>query len=188
MRTKDFPPRPPHIADSFALSLWLDLLRSRQNIDDQIEVTSVASGDETYVFDVSANATLKATLENTLFGLTRFTVGSFTRDQSTASGNQAITGVGFSPKGVIFLAGETGTSKVSIGIDSQASRGAVFQNIPGGADFFNTDTVNSIYLTNAAGVSYSGKVTSLDSDGFTVAWTKSGAASGTATINYLAFR
>ena len=64
MGTKDFPPPPP-VADRWLLE-YLSRLSARQNIDDLIELTSPVSGDETYIFDVSANVTRKATIANLL--------------------------------------------------------------------------------------------------------------------------
>ena len=69
MSVIDFPPRPSTPPDSTELMAWLDKLALRQNIDNQIALTSVASGDETYVFDVSASATRKATMTSIFNGM-----------------------------------------------------------------------------------------------------------------------
>ncbi len=46
----------------------------------------------------------------------------------------------------------------------------------------------TIYMAIGAGVSYDGTITSMDNDGFTIAWVKTGAAAGTISVFYLAFR
>jgi len=68
MPVRDFPARvrgAPY--DSEDIKIWLDLLTERQNIDTQQELTSVASGDELLIFDVSETGnvkTKKATVAN----------------------------------------------------------------------------------------------------------------------------
>lgn len=67
MSNKDFPPRSGHPKDDpESLIRWLDKLQQRQNIDDQIELTTPALGDEVGIFDISAGVFRKATLTNTL--------------------------------------------------------------------------------------------------------------------------
>lgn len=60
---KDFPPRPPGDVTNATLD-WLDLLRNRQNIDSLIALTTLAGGDEFYVFDASTRTTKKITADN----------------------------------------------------------------------------------------------------------------------------
>lgn len=63
MAVKDFPSRGSLSGDP-ELDRWLDILATRQNIDEQIELTSVADGDEVGIFDVSASAYRKVTITN----------------------------------------------------------------------------------------------------------------------------
>ena len=63
MPVRDFPQRSGNSGD-FTLDKWLDLVANRLNIDDQIELTSVADEDELGIFDVSANAFRKITKAN----------------------------------------------------------------------------------------------------------------------------
>lgn len=60
---RDFPPRSGKSGDS-QLDNHIDLLTNRQNIDLLNEVTTLASGDEFYVFDVSADQTKKVKFSN----------------------------------------------------------------------------------------------------------------------------
>lgn len=115
-------------------------------------------------------------------------VGSFTRDISTASGNQSITGVGFTPSAVMFFAGVSGTSRMSFGVDNATTLGDVGDDYVDSANTYAANSTNSIFLAVAAGANAVAKINSLDADGFTLAWTKTGAAVGTALITYIAFR
>lgn len=63
MGFRDFPPRPISTGNA-KLDAWLDLLGQRQNIDDQIELTSLAAADEFYVFDDSTKSTKKVKNSN----------------------------------------------------------------------------------------------------------------------------
>jgi hypothetical protein len=114
-------------------------------------------------------------------------VGSFTRDISTASGTQAVTGVGFAPRVVIFLAMlPSVVGGMNLGFDTGAS---VFQLVDNGiiaADQYIQSAVNSILFQISGAAYYQGKITAMDADGFTITWTKTGAPTGTATIGYLA--
>jgi hypothetical protein len=116
-----------------------------------------------------------------------YKVGSFTRDVSTATGSQAVTGVGFKPKAVLFFA-VVGASAVSSWGFSDGSTGKnAYSNDNGTGGQFNVSS-NAVLISVSSGNSYNGVVSSFDADGFTVGWTKSGSPTGTATINYLALR
>lgn len=116
-----------------------------------------------------------------------FKVGSFTRDISLATGTQAVTGVGFKPKVVIFFAAFASDVVASSGFDDGSTRKAMWQNNPAGVDILNVSS-DAILITKVAGTSYAGAINSFDTDGFTISWTKTGLPTGTATINYLALR
>lgn len=181
---------------------WLQKLGLRQNIDLLQELTSVASGDELAIFDASEtgpNKTKKATVTNIATAIksaaglmayadTRFKVGSFTRDMSVATGTQAVTGVGFQPRfifGIASIAG--GGTEMSIGFSNATTNGCAAwgHNVTANSWFRNGPFV-VMYQTGA--IFYVGSVQSLDSDGFTMSWTKTGAKTGTVTVDYVAFR
>lgn len=115
--------------------------------------------------------------------------GSFTRDMTAASGSAAVTGVGFKPRAVIFLAGDPSSAadNASVGIDDGASPGSLanLNSISAGKWFV---PASSIYLFQGASTSQVGSISSMDDDGFTVSWTKTGSPTGTMTIRYLAIR
>ena len=118
----------------------------------------------------------------------RFFVGSFTRDTTVASGTQAVTGVGFQPKAVIFIAVVSGTARASIGVDIRTAQGGISDDHNTIADTWNVLSAYSIFLESGGGANYGGEISTLGADGFTVTWTKTGNPTGTATITYLALR
>lgn len=121
----------------------------------------------------------------------RFKVGSFTRDTTVASGTQAVTGIGFTPRVCTFFAccgGAVGT--LSLGVDNNSSQYAMFDRQTYVSDAYYYWTTSSIqyYDPAAGGKVYRGLVNSFDSDGFTIGWERLGTPSGTLTVIYLAVR
>lgn len=114
-------------------------------------------------------------------------IGAFSIDTATATGTQAVAGVGFKPSHVIFLALINVTSQASIGIDDGTTAQSLADYTAITADTWSTDPF-SIVLIQGAGNKYTGKISSLDANGFTISWTKTGAKTGTAKIYYLALR
>lgn len=119
---------------------------------------------------------------------TRFKIGTFTRDVSLASGTQAITGVGFQPKAVLFLVFIGSTSQMSIGIDTDTEMCVIADQHGTSANTWTGLTTMSILLIVNASNYYQGNVNSFDSDGFTINWTKNNSPTGTASIYFLALR
>ena len=118
----------------------------------------------------------------------RFKVGSFTRDTTLAAGTQAVTGVGFMPRTVIFLAAVDATFRASIGVDDGTT--AICLSNLSSVTVGATDYVGnaSIALIESAGDNTTGAISAFGNDGFTVTWAKSGAPTSIATICYLALR
>jgi hypothetical protein len=114
-------------------------------------------------------------------------LGEFSRDTATATGTQAVTGVGFKPSNIIFLSIVAGTAQVSIGFGNVTTNECALNkhDIHAGQWSFTT---SAVYLAQAAGINYTGAVTSLDSDGFTISWTKTGAKTGSVRVYYMAIR
>lgn len=119
----------------------------------------------------------------------RFKVNTITRDQTAASGNVAYTGVGFAPKGIILIGNIGSAVGSSIGfavIDAGTNQGVMFRNTAG------TD-LNSgsfcFYRGDGASWNQSASISSMNADGFTLAWDKGGAPpAGTITMFYIAFK
>lgn len=114
-------------------------------------------------------------------------VGSLTRNTTTASGTQAVTGVGFKPKVVLFLAADAGAGFpiTSIGFDDTTTHADWLTT---GSTFLVGGGTHSI-ISGVDGSNFqSAAVTSFDTDGFTLTWTKTGSPTGTITVFYLALR
>jgi len=118
--------------------------------------------------------------------------GKISFDQATQdSGAQAYTGVGFKPSFVIFFAASSGNvGETSIGFDNGINHNTIFnahQNVSN--SWLDAGDSASIYLcVTTAATKYTGYITTLGSDGFTITWTKTGSKTGTAYITYMAFR
>ena len=118
---------------------------------------------------------------------TRYFGGSFTRDTSLASGTQAVTGVGFQPKAVIFFAAQATSTEASWGF----AVGAVLKCISDDkstAGFYGVSDDMIIAEETDGGNVYRGTGITYDAGGFTVTWTKTGTPTGTLEIQYIAFR
>jgi hypothetical protein len=114
-------------------------------------------------------------------------IGSFTINTATATGTQSVTGVGFAPTVLIFIACQDASDEYSIGWDDATNKGSIAYD---GTDW-NISTsysINDLESAAGAGAYYQGVVNSMDSDGFTVGWTRTGAPTGTLTVLYLALK
>jgi len=113
--------------------------------------------------------------------------GTFTRDMSTATGSQAITGVGFRPSSVDFCGAIDGSANALIkGIDDGTTRECVLYV----ANFlqFVVDSNNSVQIRIDNTNFQRGFISSFDTDGFTISWTKTGTPTGTGTFYFTARR
>lgn len=116
---------------------------------------------------------------------------AFTYDTSTASGTLAITGVGFTPLGVLFLAGEYGTKDMSIGAQWGAAPKKCISDgnaVSAGTYFHHTDRCLHLSMDGSITNQARGSISSYDVDGFTITWTKAGSPTGTAEILAIPFR
>lgn len=142
--------------------------------------------------ELIANVPVEVEYDGTQFNILsvfpKFKVVTFTRDVSTASGSQAVTGVGFKPKGGIFVGGINGTVAMSVGVDDQAARGGIYDNSVNVSDTYGSGSSASITAQVSAGNVYQGSVSTWDADGFTILWTKTGSPTGTLTATALLFR
>ncbi len=119
-------------------------------------------------------------------GLANQKVGTFSYDVSTATGTQAITGVGFQPKVLILMASLNDASG-SWGIVSGTTGGGLTQSMNSISTTYANDNDAPILYVNGGNTAI-GSINSLDSDGFTIGWVKSSSPTGTLLIDYLAFR
>lgn len=112
--------------------------------------------------------------------------GTFTRDISTASGSVSYTGVGFKPR-LIVIQWVLPNAHLAGGVYMDARRlTATFENgdcIVGGV-WFNTNVID---VYPAGGGRHHGAISSFNDDGFTIAWTKTDAPTGTIYCRFIAF-
>lgn len=113
--------------------------------------------------------------------------GSFSFDISAANGTTAVTGLGFKPRAVHFVAAVNGDSKASAGVDDGVTPGCIFQSIADGTSAWGVDSTYSIRMQGAAGNFTGASITSLDADGFTITRAKTGSPTGTCTVKYIAY-
>lgn len=113
-------------------------------------------------------------------------IGTFLYDTATDSGTQDITGVGFKPSVVIFLAAVSYTNQMSIGFDDGTNSfcEAVYDTNQWAEEGSHS---LSLWQTTAV-VRATGYISAFGADGFTITWQKIGAKTGTARVYYLAFR
>ena len=118
----------------------------------------------------------------------QFNVNTFTRDTATASGTQAITGVGFKPKYVMFWSVKNASTAASLNGYDDGTTAACLQD-SGTADTYTFQSAESLSTTELGTSNvYKGHITSLDTDGFTITWTKVNTPTGNVTNYFTAFR
>lgn len=113
-----------------------------------------------------------------------------TYNLATASGDVAITGIGFQPTAIICFANVDGSAGgISMGVADSAkvvdsigrnTNTFFYVNGGGGACLINLDP--------ATGAASTAIVKTYDSDGFTLTWTRGGANTGTANLIFLCFK
>jgi len=106
------------------------------------------------------------------------------RDMATDSGTQAITGVGFKPSAAIIFAYMSGLGKASWGLLGPGGRNALYIS----SGVFSATFGNIVYIKQDASNYNYATLSSLDTDGLTLNWTKVGAQTGTAYMLILAIR
>jgi len=116
-------------------------------------------------------------------GIYKIAVGNFNR---STSGAQAITGLGFVPRIVIFFAVGIGTANLAFsngndnGVQHQCS-----MSRPANPDMYY-DYTKSIHVIKDGTNYINGYISSMDADGFTITWALTGAI--TVYVTYLAMR
>jgi hypothetical protein len=166
-------------------NLSVTLGKLATDIFNSLTLVTAVSTDHVVIADASDSGNTKKALVSDIGA--RFKVGSFTRDVSLAGSTQAVTGVGFQPKLVIFFAGINATKAASFGFATGSSaRFSLAQIGYTGADTWAVSASFVVNLETSASVQGLADFTSMDSDGFTVTWSKAGSPTGTATVGYIA--
>lgn len=115
-----------------------------------------------------------------------FKIKTTTFDLSTASGDVSYTGIGFVPSVILCLvADESGVNSfLSNGFAQNTTAYCNAQGYDGGGRW----GVGLISLKIASGAYQDAIVKSLNADGFTLTWTKTGSPTGTARLIFLCFK
>jgi hypothetical protein len=104
------------------------------------------------------------------------------RNMTTATGTQAITGVGFTPTKLVVFAILLSTLADSNGVsDSNKTGQCVFTDYAG----LKSADISLVNLVAAVAASQVASVVSYDADGFTLSWVKNGAPTGVAYLAVL---
>ena len=109
-----------------------------------------------------------------------------TKVMTSAAGNVSYTGVGFKPTAIFGLFYGPGTSTHGFGIIDKTTASGVGMN---GSGVAYQDSPTTVFLLSpGSGVAFNATLVSLDSDGFTLNWTKVGSPTGTSQLAFLCFR
>ena len=109
-----------------------------------------------------------------------------TRDTSAVDGNQVITGAGFRPTIALIHIGVGGTEELAMGFYDGTTMLTTVDYV--GAPGTGFDLETRLVLYQSAGIYTLCTGVSLDADGLTLNWAKTGAKTGTATLNILVFK
>ena len=115
----------------------------------------------------------------------------FSRDVSVATGTQAITGVGFKPSLVYFYAViNNAIGRCSLGFDNGTTALSSIDNTasPSGVNEWGKGSTSSIVSNHGSGNQYAGNISTLDTDGFTLSWTKVGSPTGTLALYAMCYK
>lgn len=125
-----------------------------------------------------------------LYADTRYKVGTFNRTLNTASGDVAYTGIGFTPKAILFFGGVSNDYVTTQnGFDDGTTHYCLANYGASGAGFNNWVSGSSIALFRSTITFQKALVKTFDADGFTLTWTLTGAGSvDVANMSYIAFR
>jgi hypothetical protein len=110
---------------------------------------------------------------------------TLSRDLSLASGSVGYTGVGFKPTAIVFIGAQTtagGYTGVAV-VDSAGAFGGIAAN-----QGFTGFVSNATLIAGTTTTGQTATLSSFDTDGFTLAWTKNGAPTGTVVYYALCFR
>lgn len=112
----------------------------------------------------------------------RVKVGSFTRDLTATSGTVTITGVGFTPKSIMLNWAVSGGLQFGSGFGDGTNQSAAYFTSAGVLDQAN-DRV--IMFNQGAGGSQIATLSSFNSDGYVLGWTKAGSPTGSGLVQYI---
>jgi hypothetical protein len=161
------------------------------DIDGGTDIGAAIVDADLFIIDDGAGGTNRKTAASRIktYTATSTKVGTFTRDTATASGNQAITGIGFTPKALLFMGGQSSSAEIGWGLSDGTNEQDLFDRHNVGANGYGIGNNRAMTFVEDGWKDYSATVASLDSannGGFTLTWLRTGTPTGTLTIMYLA--
>jgi hypothetical protein len=125
----------------------------------------------------------------TIQGIIKKAIAQYTRDNTAVDGDVSYTGIGFSPDVMFVMAFLPNTSGMSL----VHVMGSVVRDVVDVSGGGNPSVYSAggyfVYITTAAGKAMSAVLKSVDADGFTLTWTKTGATvAGTIYIDVIALK
>jgi hypothetical protein len=164
-----------------------------QNAHTWYRRTGVNTESVAMQLDPSGNLSILGSLAFGSFAGGLGKVGSFSRVVNAATGTVSYTGVGFRPSTIIFLATVDTVPTQSIGFTSATAGRCLYIDSTyssGGGSY--SEAIHMVRTIAGNGALQTAVISSMDSDGFTLSWTKtdlgSGGNSNAITVSYLAFR
>lgn len=112
--------------------------------------------------------------------------GTFSRAASADTADISYSGLGGTPKFVFFLSAISGQQQACIGIDKSDERVGLYNSDMAVNESWTRSANVSIVAHFGASGYQTGKIKTLDVDGFTITWTKSGTPTGMIDVTYLA--
>lgn len=175
------------LGDGWAIDVIVDA-GATLVIDPNSSETIDGAATKTIVGPAQGRLVCNGTLFRTLGLDNGIKIITSTRANDGATGNVAYTGVGFKPRAVICLANVSSTRFMSFGFFTAAAGASIadLQSVAGG--YFSGSNVVLMDETTGS-KSQSAALSSMDADGFTLAWTRTGAtAAGTIELKFLCFQ
>lgn len=158
-------------------------------LTDQIDLNEALSDKQ----DALVSATnIKSINSNSLLGsgdlsvLLSSQIFATTRDLTLSNGDVSYTGCGFRPRAIIVAFNDYNATSPWQGVgfvDQDGHTACFFEQWNG-----NSNNGSFILLVSQNGSYEYATVKSIDDNGFTLTWTKSGTPSGTVTMNFLCLR
>jgi len=114
-----------------------------------------------------------------------FKIGADDRNETTASGTQAVTGTGFTPRFVFFFGANPTSQRHFFGMSDGTSQVSIYTF---DSTQYMNHTVAACIRTNEATNYNTATLTSFDANGFTLTWVKTGSPTGTMRFMWLAIQ
>lgn len=121
-------------------------------------------------------------------GVLKSKLAAFTYNLATATGTQAITGVGFVPTAVIIIADNASAGSYACWSLSDSALSSAAIAVLGTAQYAGYAAAVKLFSDNTATNYATATIQSYDADGFTLSWVKTGSPTGTAELKALCFR